>query len=67
MERLQLLDRKQLAKTLGVTVRTISNWRRSGKIPEPLIPDRNRPFWSIRQIERWQSGKLRESRNTSEV
>jgi predicted DNA-binding transcriptional regulator AlpA len=55
--RYRLLDYKQLARLLGVTVRTIYTWRKQRKIPPPLIKDQNRPFWSIAQIEKWQQGE----------
>jgi len=63
MDRLRLMDRKQLAKELGVTMRTISTWRKNGVLPEPLVDSKNRPFWSLIQIENWQRGKLREDQD----
>jgi predicted DNA-binding transcriptional regulator AlpA len=52
--RFRLFDQNQFARALGVSRRTILRWRNDGKIPEPLIWDKNRPFWSLRQIETWQ-------------
>lgn len=57
MTDLRLIDRKQLARELGVSVRTISRWRRERKLPKPLIFDRNRPFWSVPQIAEWEKGR----------
>jgi predicted site-specific integrase-resolvase len=40
----------KLAKYLGVSNRTICNWRQSGKLPEPLFWVNNRARWSRAQI-----------------
>lgn len=53
MDRMQMLDRKQLAKILNVSVRTIGRWRRNGKLPMPIVDEPQRPFWSFAQIEDW--------------
>ena len=40
----------KLAKYLGVSNRTIWNWRNTNKLPEPLFMVNSRPRWSRAQI-----------------
>lgn len=62
--RFRLFDQNQFARALGVSRRTIQRWRKERKVPAPLIWDKNRPFWSLPQIEKWQLGDaLRHSAN----
>ena len=46
-----LIDKRQLADTFSVSLRTISNWIENSKIPPPLFSVGNRPRWSREQIE----------------
>jgi predicted site-specific integrase-resolvase len=52
MDDLKLIDKKTLAKILGISKRTVERWRKVGKIPEPSKND-GRPFWTVKQIEEW--------------
>lgn len=50
-----LLNRKQVAERLGVSVDTIKRWEREGKIPRVKLPGavRFRPEW----LETWIENK----------
>jgi predicted site-specific integrase-resolvase len=58
MERLKMLDVKQLAKILNVSTRTIGRWRRQKKLPAPIVEDKRKPFWSFGQIEDWAKAQI---------
>jgi predicted DNA-binding transcriptional regulator AlpA len=47
-----LLSIKDLASTLGVSVRTLYEMRKLRTFPKPLR-EFSRPTWSQEQIERW--------------
>jgi predicted DNA-binding transcriptional regulator AlpA len=47
------LTRKVVAVRLGVSVWTIDRWRKSGKLPEPVVSDYRAPRWTLDQIQRW--------------
>jgi predicted DNA-binding transcriptional regulator AlpA len=49
-----LLSQKEVAAKLGVSSRTIRNWRRHGQFPQPLVNMSNRRFfWTREQFENW--------------
>jgi predicted DNA-binding transcriptional regulator AlpA len=52
MDDFKLLTTKEVASLLGKHVQTVRQWRREGRLPEPLIDSRN-PAWSWYQIRRW--------------
>jgi predicted DNA-binding transcriptional regulator AlpA len=45
-----LLDTKQTAILLGVSVRTILRWKVSGRMPKPAIQLKNKCLWSRSEI-----------------
>jgi len=53
----KLLDRRQLAKLLGVHPETISRWKRSGRLPTPIVNGRNF-YWTKAQIDIWSRQQL---------
>lgn len=42
----------QVAEILGVTRRTIVNYRKSGDLPEPQRDLSDRPYWTADELER---------------
>jgi excisionase family DNA binding protein len=47
-----VLSSEQVASILGVTKRTLKNWLRSGRIPEPnRNPRNNYRVWTLTDIE----------------
>ena len=50
---LMLLDVKQVAKSLGVSTKTIQRWRAKKKFPEPTLDDGYKLWWSRRSIAWW--------------
>lgn len=58
MDRLQMLDGKQLSRLLKVSTRTIGRWRRGQKLPPPIVDDPKKPFWSFGQIEDWAQAQM---------
>jgi predicted DNA-binding transcriptional regulator AlpA len=48
-----MLDGKQLSRLLKVSTRTIGRWRKERKLPQPIVDDPKKPFWSFGQIEDW--------------
>lgn len=47
-----MLGTKNLASYLGESQTTILRWRRTGKLPRPVIDERQ-PRWSKAQIDVW--------------
>jgi excisionase family DNA binding protein len=48
----QALTSEQVASILGVSKRTLKNWLRSGKIPEPKRnPRNNYRMWTLTDVE----------------
>lgn len=41
---IELMKKAEVAAALRVTTRTIENYRREGKLPEPVVIS-NRPMW----------------------
>ena len=50
---LQLIRKRALAKLLNVNPWTLDNWRRSGRIPEPITLSEHVIVWRRADIERW--------------
>lgn len=42
----------QVAEILGVSRKTISNYRKSGELPEPKRELSDRPYWTVDELER---------------
>jgi len=50
--RLEVLTSEEVASILGVTKRTLKNWLRSGRIPEPRRnPSNNYRIWTLTDVE----------------
>lgn len=51
----QLLDRDQVAKSIGVSLRTFTEMRSKGGFPEPdmVIMGCNSPRWRVSTFNRW--------------
>jgi hypothetical protein len=50
-----LLSRKDLARRYDRTVLTIDNWRRGGKLPDPVfLPGCRFPYWRPCDIDRFE-------------
>lgn len=45
-----LVDTKQTAILLGFSVRTILRWKRSGRMPKPVIQLKSKCLWSRSEI-----------------
>lgn len=46
------LTSEQVATILGVTKKTLKNWLKSGKIPEPpRNPDNNYRIWTLADVD----------------
>jgi excisionase family DNA binding protein len=52
---LQLINRRQLAEKLGISIRTLQRWLSMGKIPKPIyLGSRRRlPRWVLSKIDHW--------------
>ncbi|MDB4621793.1 helix-turn-helix domain-containing protein [Rubripirellula sp.] len=49
-----LVTAKDVSKLLGLSVRTVNNWRRAGKLPPPVTnPKPGYRRWQRRDIEIW--------------
>jgi DNA-binding transcriptional MerR regulator len=48
----QTLSSEQVATILGVTKKTLKNWLKSGKVPEPARnPDNNYRIWTLADVD----------------
>jgi DNA-binding transcriptional MerR regulator len=48
----QALTSEQVATILGVTKKTLKNWLKSGKVPEPARnPDNNYRIWTLADVD----------------
>ena len=50
---LQLIKKRELAQLLRVNPFTLDNWRRAGKIPEPIVLTPQLVAWRRSVILRW--------------
>ncbi|QDT97754.1 Prophage CP4-57 regulatory protein (AlpA) [Gimesia aquarii] len=54
-DNVKLIDRRQLASKLGISIRTLQRWLSSGKIPKPIYlgSGRRLPRWILSTIDQW--------------
>ena len=51
-----LITRKDLALRYSVTLITVDNWRRTGKLPRPVyLPGCRFPFWRPCDLQRFEA------------
>jgi predicted DNA-binding transcriptional regulator AlpA len=48
-----LLDRKEVAQRLGISVFTLSRWVKSGRFPKPIKIAFNKYRWRLLDVARW--------------
>ncbi|MEW6250096.1 MAG: helix-turn-helix domain-containing protein [Planctomycetota bacterium] len=49
----QLVDARELAGRLGVSLATLWTWNATGKLPKALRPSARVVRWNLREIEQW--------------
>ena len=49
----QLLSRKEVARRLAVTVKTVERWTAAGKFPRPILLQGTEPRWPEVVVEAW--------------
>jgi excisionase family DNA binding protein len=49
----KFMTTKDVAEFLGVSVESVHRWRRSGKLPRPMLPDGMHPRWSTATFHKW--------------
>ena len=54
-----LLDRKAVAKRLGINVFTLGRWVKSGRFPKPIKIAFNKYRWRLLDVARWIEGQAR--------
>jgi predicted DNA-binding transcriptional regulator AlpA len=55
---LALLRKRELARLLGVSHRTIDRWARMGKLPPAIRLSAHMRAWRLQDIQRWQAERL---------
>jgi predicted DNA-binding transcriptional regulator AlpA len=50
---LQLIRKRDLAKLLGINTWTVDEWRRRGRLPEPLVLSPQVVAWRRTDIDGW--------------
>lgn len=58
------LTMAQVAQHLGLSVRTVQDYRLDGRLPEPMMVGRT-PTWSREQIDQWQANRPGSGRKAS--
>lgn len=51
-----ILTVAQVAEYLGLSVRTVQDYRLDGRLPEPLMVGRT-PTWTRSQVDEWQASR----------
>ncbi len=50
---LRLIDRKELARLLGIAPKTVTHRKALGTIPEPIHQPGSHPRWPLEEIRQW--------------
>lgn len=57
MQSVILLDRKQIAKLVGKSYKTVCRWAKNGTLPEPHLKAGQNWYWTEEQIRKTKEAK----------